>query len=448
MIPDSFMPFIYALMYILIAPLAGGLIAGIDRKVTARMQGRVGPPVLQPFYDVGKLFEKENLVVTVSQNFYVLSYLVFMLVAGALFFSGGDMLLVIFAFTLSHIFLVLGAYASYSPYSHVGAERELLQIIAYEPMIILTAVGMYMVTQSFFVSTIVTSSIPIILYLPGVFIGYLIVLTIKLRKSPFDLSTSHHAHQEIVKGVTTDFTGPNLGKIEIAHWYEYVFLLGVIWLFFAWNPLIAVAAIIIAYFLEILIDNTIARVKWQLMLRTAWIIAGTLGLVNLGVLYYLRMVVSRMTYLKKSPWIVHYNASSCNGCDIEILAALTPVFDVERFGIVNTGNPKHADILLVTGGINDKNKEPLKNVYEMIPEPKVVVAIGICATSGGIFRECYNILGGTDKVIPVDVYVPGCAARPESIIDGVVTALGILEQKRLRMIEKTATETTKVGGTV
>lgn len=155
-----------------------------------------------------------------------------------------------------------------------------------------------------------------------------------------------------------------------------------------------------------------------------------------------------MTYLKKSPWIVHYNASSCNGCDIEILAALTPVFDVERFGIVNTGNPKHADILLVTGGINDKNKEPLKNVYDLIPEPKVVVAIGICATSGGIFRECYNILGGTDKVIPVDVYVPGCAARPESIIDGVVTALGILEQKRLRMIEKAATEPTKVGGTV
>jgi ech hydrogenase subunit C len=155
-----------------------------------------------------------------------------------------------------------------------------------------------------------------------------------------------------------------------------------------------------------------------------------------------------MTYLKKSPWIVHYNASSCNGCDIEILAALTPVFDVERFGIVNTGNPKHADILLVTGSINAKNIEPLKNVYAQIPEPKVVVAIGICATSGGIFRECYNILGGTDKVIPVDVYVPGCAARPESIIDGVVTALGILEQKRLRMNEKATTETVKVGGAV
>lgn len=290
MIPEYLVPVIWAGLYLLLAPVVGGLIAGIDRKVTARMQGRVGPPLLQPFYDVAKLFEKENLVVTASQNFFVLSYLVFMAVAGALFFSGGDMLLVIFAFTLSHIFLVLGAYASYSPYSHIGAERELLQIIAYEPMIILTAVGMYMVTRSFFVSAIVTSDIPVILYLPGVFIGYLIVLTIKLRKSPFDLSTSHHAHQELVKGVTTDFGGPNLGKIEVAHWYEYVFLLGVVWLFFAWNPIIAVAAIIIAYFLEILIDNTIARVKWQLMIRSAWIIAGTLGLVNLGVLYYLRMV--------------------------------------------------------------------------------------------------------------------------------------------------------------
>jgi formate hydrogenlyase subunit 4 len=290
-IPEPYSSIINAIIYLLLAPVVGGLIAGIDRKVTARMQGRVGPPLLQPFYDVGKFFEKENLVVTTTQNFYALSYLVFMAVAGALFFSGGDMLLVIFAFTLSHIFLVLGAYASFSPYSHVGAERELIQIIAYEPMIIITAVGMYMVTRTFYVGSIVQSTTPVILYLPGVFIGYLIVLTIKLRKSPFDLSTSHHAHQEIVKGVTTDFAGPNLGRIEIAHWYEYVFLLGVVYLFFAWNPLIAVAAIIIAYFLEILIDNTTSRAKWQLTLKSAWLVAGTLGVINLGVLYYLRMVV-------------------------------------------------------------------------------------------------------------------------------------------------------------
>ena len=277
-----------AVIYILLAPIVGGLVAGIDRKVTARMQGRVGPPLLQPFYDVGKLFEKETVVVTITQNFYVLSYLVFMAVSGALFFSGGDFLLVIFAFTLSHIFLVLGAYASYSPYSHVGAERELIQIIAYEPMIIFTAVGMYLVTKSFYISDIVASSVPIIVYLPGVFIGYLMVLTIKLRKSPFDLSTSHHAHQEIVKGVTTDFSGPNLAKIEIAHWYEYVVLLGVVYLFFGFNPVIAVLAIILSYFLEIVIDNTFARAKWQMTLKSAWLIAGAIGLVNLATLYYLR----------------------------------------------------------------------------------------------------------------------------------------------------------------
>jgi ech hydrogenase subunit C len=137
-----------------------------------------------------------------------------------------------------------------------------------------------------------------------------------------------------------------------------------------------------------------------------------------------------MTYLAKSPWIIHYDASSCNGCDIEILACLTPMYDVERFGIINTGNPKHADIFVVTGSVNEQNREVILNIYNQMPDPKVVVAVGICATSGGVFRECYNVAGGIDKLIPVDVYVMGCAARPESIIDGIVTALGILEKKR------------------
>ncbi len=137
-----------------------------------------------------------------------------------------------------------------------------------------------------------------------------------------------------------------------------------------------------------------------------------------------------MAYLKKSPWIMHYDASSCNGCDIEVLACLTPMYDVERFGIINAGNPKHADILVITGAINEQNIEVVKNLYNQMPEPKAVIAVGICATSGCVFRECYNVMGGIDKVIPVDVYVPGCAARPESIIDGVVTALGILEKKK------------------
>ncbi len=140
-----------------------------------------------------------------------------------------------------------------------------------------------------------------------------------------------------------------------------------------------------------------------------------------------------MSYVTKSPWIIHYDGSSCNGCDIEVLACLTPMYDVERFGIINTGNPKHADIFLVTGSVNEQNISVIKQIYEQMPEPKVVVAIGICATSGGIFKECYNVMGGIDTVIPVDVYVPGCAARPEAIIDGVVKGLGVLAEKRAAM---------------
>jgi len=140
-----------------------------------------------------------------------------------------------------------------------------------------------------------------------------------------------------------------------------------------------------------------------------------------------------MSAFVKSPWLLHYDGSSCNGCDIEVLACLTPMYDVERFGIINTGNPKHADIFLITGSINAQNRSIVENIYAQMPDPKVVIATGICACSGGVFGQCYNVEGGVDKVIPVDVYVQGCAARPEAIIDGVVKALGILEQKYSNM---------------
>jgi len=277
----------WALVFALVAPVAGGLVAGIDRKITAHMQGRVGPSIFQPFYDVGKLFEKEQAVVNETQTFYAICYLVFMIFTGALFFAGGDLLLVIFALTLAQIFLVLGAFAANSPYSYVGAERELLQILAYEPMVILTAVGMFVATKSFNVSDIAASASPVILLLPGIFLGFLYVLTIKLRKSPFDISTSHHAHQEIVKGVTTEFSGPSLGLIEVTHWYEVVLLLGFVYLFFGFSPLIAVLAVAVVYILEILVDNTNARVRWQLAVRSSWLIAAVVGLVNLAGLYVL-----------------------------------------------------------------------------------------------------------------------------------------------------------------
>lgn len=137
-----------------------------------------------------------------------------------------------------------------------------------------------------------------------------------------------------------------------------------------------------------------------------------------------------MGKLAKSPWLLHYDGSSCNGCDIEVLACTTPVYDIERFGIINTGDPFQADILLITGGINSQSESVVKQIYSQMPNPKVVVAVGICACTGGIFKTCYNIKGGVDTVIPVDIYVPGCAARPQAIIDGVVKAIALLEQKR------------------
>ena len=126
---------------------------------------------------------------------------------------------------------------------------------------------------------------------------------------------------------------------------------------------------------------------------------------------------------------MHFDCGSCNGCDIETLAVLTPVYDVERFGIINIGNPKHADVLLVTGTVNHRNKKVLKNLYDQMPKPRAVIAIGACGLTGGVMREAPNVVGGVDKIIPVDVYVPGCPAKPEAIIDGVVKALELFAAK-------------------
>ena len=131
----------------------------------------------------------------------------------------------------------------------------------------------------------------------------------------------------------------------------------------------------------------------------------------------------------KSPWLLHYDAGCCNGCDIEVLATLTPVYDVERFGIVNIGDPKQADIFVVTGPLNYRNQRVLKRLYHQMPEPKIVVAVGTCACSGGVFNGCYNVDGGINTVLPVSAYIPGCPASPKAIIDGVVKLLQSLEEK-------------------
>jgi len=125
----------------------------------------------------------------------------------------------------------------------------------------------------------------------------------------------------------------------------------------------------------------------------------------------------------KSPWLVHFNTGGCNACDIEFIATVTPRFDVERLGIQLKGSPRHADILVVTGPVTRQVRDRLKRVYAQMPEPKYVIAIGSCAASGGVFRDCYNVEGGLDQVIPVDLYIPGCPPRPDAIVAGIAKLL-------------------------
>ncbi len=274
--------------FVLLAPFVGGLLDGIDRKVSARMQGRRGPSVLQPFYDVAKLFTKQILVVNGAQYFMVISYLFFVIFSGTLFFGGFDILLCFFALTTAAMFLVLAACSTHSPFGSMGSQRELLQMMAYEPMVLLTAVGFYLATDTFNVSEIVKSGISPIVKLPGFFIGFVFILSIKMRKSPFDLSTAHHAHQEMVKGITTEMVGGLYAAVEIAEWYENVFLLGVVGLFFmnsnALSILLAVGMCLLVFFIEIFIDNVSARFKWDKVLGWAWGVTLLTGGINLLIL--------------------------------------------------------------------------------------------------------------------------------------------------------------------
>jgi formate hydrogenlyase subunit 4 len=275
--------FLIALIaFIVLAPLLGGLIAGADRIVSARLQGRVGPPLLQPFYDVGKLLSKDDSVTHSFQGFYVILSLVFTVLAGVFFFAGGNFLLVVFILMLGTLFFVIAAYSTRSPYAEIGAEREIVQVMAYEPMVILMAVTFYMATSTlldggtFNVAAVFALEQPLIIALPFVFLGLLFILTIKLRKSPFDLSYTHHAHTELVKGISTEMTGRTLAIVEITHWYETVLFLGWVGLFLVWGSwigvVVAIVGMIVVYLLEVFIDNNFARVKWQFMLASSWIV--------------------------------------------------------------------------------------------------------------------------------------------------------------------------------
>lgn len=273
------------ILAIVLAPIVGGLLSGLDRKLTARLQGRKGPPITQPFYDVIKLFGKERIVVNAAQDIYALGTLVFTAAALVMLVTGQDLLMLIFVLAFGNVSLIMGAMSVRSPYSRIGAQREILQLMAAEPVIILTAVGLFLVSGSFMISSVFHNPRPLIADMPLQFLALLLVLTIKLRKSPFDFSTSHHAHQELVKGVTTEFSGFQLAVITIAEWFELVLLLGIVAIFWAQPIWVGILLAAVAFLLEIVVDNVSARVTWAWMLKAALILGLGLSVANIIWLY-------------------------------------------------------------------------------------------------------------------------------------------------------------------
>lgn len=282
----------WVILYLVLAPLLGGLLEGCDRKISARMQRRVGPPILQPFYDVRKLFNKQTIGVRKGQASFLIAYMLLMIFTGCLFFAGVDLLMCFFVLSTAATFLFFAASVTNSPYSAIGAQRELIQMMAYEPAVLFTAVGFYLVSRTFSVSKIIEGTYSPIIALPGFFFSFVFILTIKMRKSPFDESGSHHPHQELVKGITTEMGAKNLAIYTITEWYENIFLLGVVGLFIVnRNPisyLVAIIVILLVYFLEILIDNSSARVRWQTMLKMTWGITLLASGINFMILMLIR----------------------------------------------------------------------------------------------------------------------------------------------------------------
>lgn len=282
-----------AVILLILSPFIGGLLMGIDRRVTARLQNRRGPPIVQPFYDVFKLFGKEDNVINKTYLVFGLAYQTTVVLSLALLLFNYDLLVITFVFGLSFIFLVLAGYSVRSQFSYIGATRELLQMLSYEPILLLVVFLIRLVTGSFQITNIYqftdpAKTQPLLYVLPLALLAVLLILPIKFRKSPYDISS---AHQEIAQGPMTEFTGKYLGLIESAHFFEMFFMLWFIGLFFAQDLVVGtlvvpgwivrLALMIFAYFFAIVVDNATARLRVDQMLKQVYVVGLALLVLNL-----------------------------------------------------------------------------------------------------------------------------------------------------------------------
>jgi ech hydrogenase subunit B len=282
----------YALriLYVVSAPIIAGILTGIDRKLTARMQSRMGPPLLQPFYDLIKLWGKEPFITNTIQPTLAFGYLVFTITGIALIALQEDLLFILYTVLIADVCLAVAAYSTKSPYSNLGGKRELLAMLSIEPILVLTAIGVHLVTGSFQISSIFAYQTPLLLILPAALLVQIIVLVIDMKKSPFDISGSSHAHQSLVRGVYTEFSGYTQALVEMGHWLKVYFTMSLIALFWAQNVLIGAALAFVLFFVAIVIDNLYPRLDWKDMLKTSWTFGFLMILVNLIVIVVFKVI--------------------------------------------------------------------------------------------------------------------------------------------------------------
>ncbi len=265
-------------LLILLAPLLGGLLYGFERIVKARMQRRIGPPLLQPFYDFLKLADKRRIMVHSTHAFLGIMHFVSLWFALAVLLLGGDLILVIFLHLLSTSLLILAGYSTRSVFSHLGANRAAISVLAYEPVLIIMAVSIFMLNGTFDAAAVFTSKEPLLYKMPLAFIALLLVLPIKLKKSPFDVA---EAHQEITGGVELEFSGLFYEAVYTARWLDYIFCYTLVFLFAGNNILLGTGLVIFTFIYLNALDNSTARVSYKQMLRFSLGVAGTLAFINL-----------------------------------------------------------------------------------------------------------------------------------------------------------------------
>lgn len=277
---------IIATILALATPVIGGILAGVDRKLTAKMQERIGPPLVQPFYDVLKLWGKNPMISNNLQPILAFSYLGFALLAAGMVTFQQDLLLVLFIMGIADICLTVAAVSTKSPYSYLGGRREFLAMLSYEPVMLLVDIAIFLVTGSFTIKGIYAYGKPLAMVLPLALVALMFVLVIEMKKSPYDVSGSGHAHQELVRGVFTEFSGYTMALIELGHWTKLATTLMIFSLFWAPNPVIGAVISLAMFFIALVVDNIYPRLTWQKMLKTTWTTGFILVLLNLAVLVF------------------------------------------------------------------------------------------------------------------------------------------------------------------